>query len=761
METAHENRNIALIILAVMITLTALGLAAVRPPAAVGIDAPPTEFASGRAVQHLERIAAASSPIGTERHKHVQQYLIAQLEELGLEPQIQAVNVYNPSWRNAGFVENIAVKILGTNSTKAVLLIAHYDTLDQVPGASNPKSGVAAILEVLRILQQEEQLQNDLIVLFADGGETGLLGATAFLGHHPWAEDVGLVINPAARGTSGPVMMTDSTRDNSWTIPEFAEAVARPLANSFNNEINRWLVSDTDFVVFKYAGIPGFQLMYGETERHYQTALDNLDNLDERSLQHLGSYIYQLVKHFGNIEIEVEESNVAANYVYFDLFGRLFIRYPIGWVAHTLTFAIILFGFTCWYAVKREKAEAKGIALGVVLMLGAVLISAVITTVLGGFVTPNHDFYQYIPPTQGLLYFTALAAVTALNFFVFYTWALNKYRLMDLYLGALGLWLLVTMLASLLLTGASYAFVWPLIFNLAAALVVVFRKQLSWVTRIILLVISALPVLLLWPNLLKNLYFSIGYGLLGLLIFFVVLLLGTLLPQWEKIMKWQKLVLPIIAAAAAAVCFGIVIANSGVSADNPKMDTLFYFVDLDRERAYWVSLDAEPDEFTEQVFGSEYIESDLGEFIPYEDMPTISRLAVLDESLSSEPFTLELVSDTANEEKRELTINIKTDETVNNIIIFIEPELVTDTVVLNGETEVEWNSYWPVLRCYNLNEEGVTLAVPTAVGQPFVVKILAQTLGMPEIGLKSRPEHIIPAPTAITDSTFISKSFQF
>ena len=46
METAHENRNIALIILAVMITLTALGLAAVRPPAAVGIDAPPTEFAS-------------------------------------------------------------------------------------------------------------------------------------------------------------------------------------------------------------------------------------------------------------------------------------------------------------------------------------------------------------------------------------------------------------------------------------------------------------------------------------------------------------------------------------------------------------------------------------------------------------------------------------------------------------------------------------------------------------------------------------------
>lgn len=58
MDTAYENRRIALIIFGIILALTALNFAAVRPPAAVGVDAPETDFASGRALRHLEQIAA-------------------------------------------------------------------------------------------------------------------------------------------------------------------------------------------------------------------------------------------------------------------------------------------------------------------------------------------------------------------------------------------------------------------------------------------------------------------------------------------------------------------------------------------------------------------------------------------------------------------------------------------------------------------------------------------------------------------------------
>ena len=762
MDTAYENRRIALIIFGIILALTALNFAAVRPPAAVGVDAPETDFASGRALRHLEQIAAAPTPIGSEQHEQVKQYLIDQLEQLGLEPQVQSTSAYNPDWRSTGNVENIIVRIPGTANSKAVLLVAHYDTLAQVPGASSSKAGIAAVLEVLRMLQLEQPLKNDLIILFADGGESGLLGSLAFLEQHPWAENLGLVINPMARGTSGPVMMTDSTYNNSWTLPQFAEAVDKPIANSLNNEINRWLLSDTDFSVFKRAGIPGFQLAFWESERHYQTALDNLANLDQRSLQHLGTYLYQLVKHFGSIDIETtEEPDLAANQVYFDLFGRIIIRYPVGVVARTLSLVVILFGVTCWFGVKAKKAEAKGIALGVVLLLGAVLLSVVATRLLASFVQPFHPLYQYIPLAYGTWYFAALVGVISLIFFLLYNWALNKYNLLDLYLGAVGLWVLATILVSLLFPGASYAFVLPLVFGLAAALVVIAREQLSWVARLILLLVSALPLLILWPNLILNLYYMLGFTLLSLLTFLVVLVLGMLLPQWEKIIKWQKLVLPLLAVAVAAAGFGFSIVNAGVSQDNPQMDTLLYFVDLDRDSAYWVSLDIQPDDFTKQVLGTDFTEANLGEFIPYENIPALSRRVEFDSSLMDDPVTVELLSDSISDDSRELVLRIKADSAVNNILIFIEPELLVDAVVLNQETTVEWNAYWPMLRCYNLDAEGITLTIPAAADQPFSIKILSQSLGLPELGLQPRPEYIIAAPTAITDSTFTAKSYHF
>jgi hypothetical protein len=41
------------------------------------------------------------------------------------------------------------------------------------------------------------------------------------------------------------------------------------------------------------------------------------------------------------------------------------------------------------------------------------------------------------------------------------------------------------------------------------------------------------------------------------------------------------------------------------------------------------------------------------------------------------------------------------------------------------------------------------------------MRILAHVLQLPAVGLTPRPENIISAPTGITDSTFVFKSYQF
>ncbi len=765
MESGNGNRKLALIILGLILAITSVSLLVIRVPSLKESEPAETEFMMNNALLHLNQIAARPTPMGSEAHDDAKEYLVNQIEELGLDPQIQATSIYNPGWRNAGNIQNIITRIPGSDNSQAILLLSHYDTGHLVPGASNAKAGIATILEYLRVLQSRGSLKNDLIVLFADGGEVGMLGSLAFFEEHPWVDDIGLVINLGAQGTSGPVMMTDSGRFNNWTIPEFKQAVNRPLVNSTINELNRWIIRDNDFAIFKYAGIPGFNLMYGESPRWFQTSMDNIENLDQRSLQQMGDYVDQLVQHFGNLDLamdsENEEANLANNNVYFDILGLTVVRYPIAFVAHTLTIGLILFGFACWYAIKKEKASLKGIGIGMAILLGTVIVSSIITSLTSRLVLPNHLLYQYIPLNNGLWYFAALVAGVSTVFFLAYNWAYQKLSTLELFLGANIVWVLVTVAVSLLLPGASYGFVWPLILNMIAALIVIVRDDLSWVGETILLGLMALPVLIIWPGLLRILYTSVGYGLLGILIFVVVAILGTLLPQWIKIYQWKRYLLPIMSAGFMIVFVILFLVNAGVSIANPAMDTLVYFLDLDRETAYWISLDDQPSEFTEQVLEDDYSETNLGDFIPYEDMKTISRQVDTELIELIDPITVNMIRDQVDEAVREVTLQLTADADIDNFIVFVEPELLAGDVILNNQVEIEWNEYWPVIRFYNLDADEISLTIPAVVDQPFAIRILTQSFGFPDVGLTSRPEDLIAAPTAITDSLFTIKSYHF
>lgn len=773
----------ALIMLVFIAVIGSISIWIVKPPAAMDVNAPETVFSSQRALNHLGQIAANPSPIGTDEHEKVRLYLYNQLKNLGLNPEIQKTSVYNPNWRNAGVIHNVLVRIPGTGGSKAVVLAAHYDTVPGVPGAGNGKSGAAALLELARVLKYEQPLHNDIVIMFSDGGEVGMLGATAFLEQHPWAKDVGLVINLGARGTSGPVAVTETARKNNWLIKEFGKAVSRPVANSAVNEINRWIINDTDFFVFKQADIPGLNLMFSEHPRFYQTSLDNLENLDERSLQHQGNYLYSLVKHFGNLEltdhllpenesaddeaVDNEQATVEGmDRVYFDIWGKFFISYPLTWVAHLLTIVLILCGITCWYGVKNEKTSIKGIALGFAILLAVGFVSTIITSFFTSFARPSHALYQYIPLHNGLWYFAALTALVFGVFVLIYNWALKKFNLFDLVIGGQVLMLLVTIFVSLLLPGISYLFIWPLLFSLTAALVFIFWDKPSWIVRLIILCVSGLPILILWPNILKTLYISIGFGLVGLLIFIKIIVLGLLLPQLRVISHWDQRILPILSLVIVVVCFGVIITGNKVSTDNPQMDSLFVHVDLDNDKAYWASIDKQPDEYTEQAFENQYTEANLSDLIPYEDMSIISKTIDQDTAAGViiDPITVNVVNEKLNEDSRELTIKINAEEDVNNIIVFIEPEFLVSDVKLNEDVTLVWDEHWPVLRYYNLPAEGITLTVPAVIDEPLKIRVLTQKIGLPKVlqqSIKLRPNYLIPAPTAITDSTFTMQTYQF
>jgi len=149
-------------------------------PEPLPASAPTTDFSSARALEHVRIVARQPHPMGSPANAVVRDYLVSELRGLGLAPQVQkATAAYYPlsGIIQAGTPENVLARLPGTDpGGKAFLLAAHYDSVPTGPGATDNGSSVATVLETLRALQAGPPLGNDVIVLFTDGEERGLLG---------------------------------------------------------------------------------------------------------------------------------------------------------------------------------------------------------------------------------------------------------------------------------------------------------------------------------------------------------------------------------------------------------------------------------------------------------------------------------------------------------------------------------------------------------------------------------------------------------
>jgi hypothetical protein len=107
-----------------------------------------------------------------ENKREARDYLAAVLTRFGLAPQKQD---YSADGENL-----YAVLSCGTPSAEAVILGAHYDSVRVAPGANDDATGVAAVAAVAQALAAAKPATRDLIVVFFDEEERGLVGARNF-----------------------------------------------------------------------------------------------------------------------------------------------------------------------------------------------------------------------------------------------------------------------------------------------------------------------------------------------------------------------------------------------------------------------------------------------------------------------------------------------------------------------------------------------------------------------------------------------------
>ncbi|MET8797460.1 M28 family peptidase [Nocardia sp. NPDC004568] len=571
-----------------------------RPVAATVTD----QFSAERALTHLNRFATEPRPLGSPASDRARDYLAGQLRSAGFSVEIERAVGARASAGLATFgrVDNVIATLPGHASTGTVLLVSHYDSAATGPGASDDGAAVAAMVEVGRLIARQADRRNDLVLLFTDGEEDGLLGAEAFAREHLPARGGGVVLNWEARGVGGPSLMFETSARNAALVSLFADAVPHPRGDSSLVEVYRTMPNSTDFTALSDAGFTGLNFAYIQHPSHYHTAGDTIDNLDRGSLQHHGENMLHLARALGAADLAALRSDHDATY--FRLAGTMItfsnvLVLPIALLAAAAVGAVVVL------ARRRESAGTGQLLLAaasVALPLGAAAL-------LGqGMWSALEWLRPAYAQMGGLLHRPQVYrwALVALAVTSVLTWYLPVRRRVGAVVPAIGVlvWPAVLgLVCAVVAPGVSFLFALP---ALCAALgVLAARLPVRWsLWPVTVCTLGALVSAALLAPLAGNLIDGIGLALGGVAAAAAALFVLMVLPLVELVLPAPTAArrvtgaVPVTAAVVSVLLIGAGTVTDTFDARHPARAHLAYVLNADTGTASWVSADAEPAEWT-------------------------------------------------------------------------------------------------------------------------------------------------------------------
>jgi hypothetical protein len=772
---------------AVLVLIGLLAIHAIQPPPAVDENAPATEFSAARAMHDVREIAKKPHPLGSPENDRVAEYLVKRLSELGLKPFKEKVIVarhtpFGPdTWAE---VNDVGAKINGKAPTGAVMMVAHYDSVPSGPGAGDDAASVAALLDTLAAINfSGHPLGNDLIVLFTDGEELGLLGAKGFVEDPALAADlaqVKVVLNFEMRGDEGPSMMFQTSAHDSWLIDQLAAAAPFPRATSAAVSVYKRLPNDTDLTVFLDAGMAGMNFATAGGVTRYHTKLDNADLLDQRTLQHQGTYALSMARRFGSIDLNDQR---RGNAVFFVTGGRLF-HYP-AWLAVPLALivTILLLG-VLQTGIREGRFSVGGVAAGFAIYAIAIAVSIVeargvwwlMAALAGWRMLPSGTTYG------GFYYAFGAIALILGTLWAAYALIARSIRLQNLGAGALAVWAVLAIATGVAMPGGSYIFAWPLMF---AAIAMSSRTGTTNRNAANRRAVRALVGLAPATAMLAPSFAVSADGTMLFLVFCGLtdaLLFGLFVPYIDFLAAGRRWIVPAVLGALAVAMFVKGDAASRFDAGRPHPDSIFYFVDADQARARWVSLDSRPDSFTAQFFqhhvrgGSlarltglatdETPASALAKIPPNQNFAYLNRGRTTEGDapvIKVAPPELKVLDDATMGGTRTVKMHVASARSASIVWMSVPVGVTVLGSSIDGKSPGDrvsngWTGWY-----WRAPAGGFDLSLKLATPGPFVVTVIDQTAGLPEtpeFTIEPRPAGVMPAPFLFFDSTtLVRKTF--
>jgi hypothetical protein len=733
-----------------------------------------TAFSTETALAHLKEISKKPHYTGSEEHKVVRDYIINELDKLGLQVEVQEQIAINKKWKAAANNRNILARIKGTDSEKALMLLSHYDSNPHSSlGASDAGSGVVVILEGIRaFLEKNNQFKNDIIICITDGEELGLLGANAFVNHHPWARDIGLVLNFEARGSGGPsYLLLETNGGNSNLIEAFQKAkTPYPVGSSLMYSIYKMLPNDTDLTVFREdADIDGFNFAFIGDHFDYHTEEDSFERMDVNSLNHQASYLIASLNYFANTDLENLKGQ--EDYVYFNFPYLGLVFYPFSWVIPMFVICAVLFLVLVVIGIAKNKLTLIGIAKGFIPFIFSLIFSGLITFYGWKLLLKIHPQYNDILhgfTYNGYYYIAVFVSLTLAICFWFYKGFFKKRTAQDLLIAPLFFWVLLNGGISFYLKGAGF-FIFPVIVSLLMLLVLIFSRKQK--TTILFFTLLSVPLLLIFGPFVKM--FPVGLGLKMLVIstVFTVLIFGLLVPVFKQYKSHKNFANLFLLIGVMGLISTIV--YSPYTIDRKQPNSILYMFDANKNEAYWASYNSKADDFTKQFLGENPLIGSYDSITTSSKYNTKIQLYAKTEIRSIEKPLITVVSDTIIKKDRKICISILSNRNANKIELISKLPIQFKTFKINDAVirkdvdeefvlDVKKGTVMSFFRSSKNEIVDIEFTVDSNQKIDFdVLEIKFDLLINPLFKIIPRSETMMPMPFILNDATIIKTNVKF
>lgn len=567
-----------------------------------------SEFSLNNAQNLLKEFTSETHYTGSSNKQEVQKFLMEQLRLLGLEVELQSGIAWSANAKRSTRAENILGKLPAKNKTassRTLLLMTHYDSATHSSyGASDAGSGVVTILESLRaFIASETEFTNDILVVFTDAEEIGLLGAEVFVNEYQNLDDIALALNFEARGSGGrSYMFMETPGHNAQLLNGFEQAkVNTPIANSLMYSIYKRLPNDTDLTIIKNNGnIPGFNFAFIGDHFDYHTAQDTAGRLDPETLMQQGNYLTGTLNYFSKAnlnELEADQDMIYTNFP-----GLGLISYSYNWNIPLLVIAYITFLILVFLGLGHGRLSVGGIMKGFAPLFLSLILSIGLSTLAWRMLQNIYPQYKDILhgfTYNGYEYIAAMMSFTVTIFFLVYYRSMRNKNRINLLVAPLFSWMFLNLIMIIFLPGGSFLII-PVFFGLFMFYWALFRTSRTYLVYVLCL----MPILFIVLPFTRM--FPVGLGLksMGAASFFLILILSLGMGLWNSIRgrKWM-----VFSSFAIGVFFMFKAdAKSDYNLERKRPNSLNYVYDASMNKSFWETYDLNFDTYTAPYFSEEY-----------------------------------------------------------------------------------------------------------------------------------------------------------